>query len=292
MSDFFNRNKNQISTSPNKGLSMLPGKFFFLFLTLTLLFSAPSSANELSRINGLKLRLIPDTPLPIDGIGTKTIEVSVKRGSIQLNWFSAIRQKIKSTPWPEHKISTLRGMLRTDHIDPQSWMIHPHLWTEGFYHLSQSSLIWFPLETLMEHKKKGITFSPGFLEIDPNLYKKAAPDIFRTVSEFRRVSLKILENSPGQSIKGISKLRSFLNDFSQIKIKDYSKENLVINNQKQKVKTLTIGNDYIDYLVLNNTANPLILAVSFNSKSVPDLFKETFQFFEESMSYKISQVIQ
>ncbi|MBI4410919.1 MAG: hypothetical protein HY541_00345 [Deltaproteobacteria bacterium] len=275
--------------------------FFSLFLALFLLFLGPvpllkasPSLEGLSRINGLKIRLVPGQPEPISGLGTKTIEVSQDGPDILVKWFSPARgqtintpqagsaRQAGSAPWPEYLVNLHRGAVHTNGLNEATSLAHPHLWIEGVVQLDQNGLLWIPPKIVEEAGQKGVfSLEPGFLSLSFPLFKKGPPDLIEKIAEFRMAASNA--SDPG--------FKKFLDEFSAVRVTDVAgRQTLVVNGEKTEVPVMKVGNKYVEYTVLAIASNPLVLEVAFRPSVAPKSLRSYIDFFHQYLEYKITQV--
>lgn len=263
-----------------------------ILLALTLFLPWPAypaaDLSALSRINGLKLRLVPATPQPVSGLGTKTIEVSQDGPDILLKWFSPTRiqtantRQAGSAPWPEYKVNLHRGAVHTNGLNEATALAHPHLWIEGVVQLDQNGLLWLPPRIVEEAgQKEPFPLEPGILSPSFALFQKGPPGLIGKLQEFRTVV----------GTASDSGLKKFLDEFSTVRMIDSErKQALVVNGKKTDVPALKVGNKYVDYTVLAIASNPLVLELSFHPSASPKPLRPYFDFFHQYLEYKITQV--
>jgi len=267
----------------------------FFYQTITLLglflfFSPHAYAGDLTQTLGnathFSLRIVPEKEEEGSSASIKNVEIRKSSEEMILRWYSQIRLLTREEPWPEYKIMTQKGILKTNDIKASS-MLHPHLWSPGFFSLKENSLIWLPSETK--------TFEPGFLSPASSYFTKLSKDIFEVVDQFKTLA-NLLQNTSENTELKISnseraKLNNFLQTFTQVEILTHKKLFLVVVNGKpEKISTLVMGNKYVQYTVLASPQNPLVLQITFLAKDIPSLFAPYFERFQDYFGYAVSQI--
>ncbi|MBI2340256.1 MAG: hypothetical protein HYU99_07830 [Deltaproteobacteria bacterium] len=265
------------------------------FLAPHLAWSSPD-LSALSRINGLKLRLVPGSPEPISGLGIKTVEVSQEGPDIFVKWFSPTRIQTQSTPWPEYRIDLHRGGVSTNGLNEAESLAHPHFWIEGVVQLDRNGLLWVPPEIIESAGgKKNYRLDAGILSNSFNFFKKGPAGLVSRTEEFRTVAGAILNTSQEAEIRVTreeqKKLQEFLEEFVSVRVLESAHNHpLAVNGEKTGVPVLTVGNKYVEYTVLAIASNPLVLELRFRSSTAPKLLRPWFDFFHQYLEYQITQV--
>lgn len=260
------------------------------YLTLLLILSATTtvfpafaykSEKSLPKIDGLKIRLIPNNPEPVEDLGVKTISVESEGKVLRVKWFSQIRNEIKDGPWPEYRISMKQGTIQTHGWEEAESLCLPHLWYKGFLNLSSTGLLWIPPKIIRgsSDTKKTYSLEPCILDDDFLYFRKGPEQLIERIEEFR----KAVAEGEG--------LQSFLDDFSRVKVLSRRKiEPLVINANKTEVSTVVVGNKYVEYTVLKSSENPLVLSLKFKPSRAPEAMKPYLDFFHDYLEYRITQI--
>lgn len=261
-----------------------------LLLGFLLFFSPHTYASDLTQTLGnathFSLRIVPEKEEEGSSASIKNVEIRKSSEEIILRWYSQIRLLTRDEPWPEYKIMTQKGVLKTNDITASS-MMHPHLWSPGFFALKENSLLWLQPETK--------TFEPGFLSPASSYFTKLSKDILEVVEQFKILANLLQSTNENAELKisnsERTKLNNFLQTFTQVEILTHKKQFVVVVNGKpEKVSTSVIGNKYVQYTVLANPQNPLVLQITFLAKDVPTLLAPYFSRFQDYFGYAVSQI--
>lgn len=279
-------------------------RHFLLLFLLTLLFTHfPANRGiagkevPLPAINGLKIRIVPKNPEPLEGLGAKNISVYKSGNEIKVIWYSQIRIKKGDTPWPEYQILLQKGVLESGGLATATHFLHPHLWAPGYYRFDSSFLLWAPTEMLEAAKKKGsFVFESGLLSNAVELMPKGPELVRLSVKKFREVLLEPANSSTAgeespETKKEQARNAELVEELRKVKIIESSgSQNLVIRGKQVRVPTVVAGNRYVQYTILKDRQNPLILGVTFRPAAAPPQLKAFFQFFEKYLEYQITQL--
>lgn len=252
---------------------------------------------SISSVDGLRLRLVPTSEDPVNGIGPKSITIRKEGPIIHTRWYSQAVDQVSTEPWPEFKVNLVRGIMKAYSWDNGRHFAHPHLWRAGLTTFPDNmNILWTPSTFVMQrvtNYKNAYIFEPGFLKPPFNEYKDGPQEIIKTVAEFR--TLVQLMRSRGVDLipnvdkKEKKKLTRFIERYDRVIHKGTQDYSMAINGKRDNVSTLIYGNDYISYIVLNDAENPLILGIDFYPDEVPETLRHFFEFFQKKMEYRITQ---
>lgn len=275
-----------------------------LFLLTTLFVHVPSNKGiagkevPLPGINGLKIRIVPKNPYPLEGLGAKNISVYKSGNELKVIWYSQIRIKKGDNPWPEYQILLQKGVLESGGLATATHYLHPNLWAPGFYRFESSSLLWAKPELVgtTAKKKETFIFDSGLLSPAVDLMPKGPELVRLAVKKFRQLLLEPEKEAPAGETSGDMKREQMryggvIDELRKVKILESSgSQNLVIRGKQVRVPTVVAGNRYLQYTILKDPENPLILGVTFRPASAPPSLKPFFQFFEKYLEYQITQL--
>ena len=261
-----------------------------ILIALLLFFplSSFSAENPLARRDGLNIRLVPENPESL--FGAITVEVSEKRGALNLEWATQYREEIQNTPvtgsspWPSYRVRLLRGVIRAEKEGP---LVFPPLWKTGFVSLEHAGLLWAPHE-IARHPSGEFVIDPGFLSPETDLLSQGE-GVASHMNDFRQMALSLLspEKPPGAEKK---KIGDFLESLGRVRIKEKSAAPLVVNEEKVDVPVLIAGNSFLEYTILDFPENPLILKLMLDPQKVPAIFKNFFDYFKLALEYRVTQI--
>lgn len=269
---------------------------FFMLLSPSRSFAAKEAV--LPPLNGLKIRLVPKNSEPLEGLGAKNISVYKSGNELKVIWYSQIRIKKGDNPWPEYQILLQKGVLESGGLATATHYLHPNLWAPGFYRFEFSSLLWAKPELVgtTAKKKETFIFDSGLLSPAVDLMPKGPELVRLAVKKFRQLLLEPEKEAAAGETSGDMKKEQMryggvIDELRKVKILESSgNQNLVIRGKQVRVPTVVAGNRYLQYTILKDPENPLILGVAFRPASAPPSLKPFFQFFEKYLEYQITQL--
>ena len=214
-------------------------------------------------------------------------------------WYSQIRIKKGDTPWPEYQILLQKGVLETEGMATATHFIHPHLWAPGYYRFDSSSILWAPREIVeAAGKKKGpFVFESGLLSNAVELMPKGPELVRLSVKKFREILLEPEKTFAAGGEESLEARKEqvrnaeTIEELRKVKIVEAAgSRNLVIRGKQVRVPTVVAGNRLVQYTILKDPENPLVLGLSFRPASAPAHLKPYFQFFEKYLEYQITQL--
>ena len=250
--------------------------------------AAPRAPVDLSRIDGMKLRLVSTDTSAMDGLGAKTINLTVEGGIVTGRWFSPVRNLAGGDPWPVYKVRLARGALQTGDLNSKTKFLHPHLWVEGVASLDLESFLWFPpdlLSSLLAGSVKETAFP-----VDFNLPLPTSTQGPRDLME-KAATFQIVLQKPILDSKMNQEREAFLKEFQSVHIlSPDTAVSMVVNETKTEVKAVELGNRFIRFMVLKEPGNPLVLALRFDGTKGPEEVAPFLDYFKKHMGFQITQI--
>lgn len=265
-----------------------------IFLFLLAIFSsiqaqaAPRAPFDLSQIDGMKLRLVSTDISAMDGLGAKTINLTVDGALVMARWFSPVRHLAGGDPWPVYKVSLVRGVLQTQDLELKIAFIHPHFWVEGVAHLERESFLWFPpdlLSSLSNGSVKEVSFPIDF-NLPATTSTQGPRDLLEKVAIFN-----ILLQKPIVDSQMNQERENFIKEFQSVRIlSPDTNVSMVVNGTKTEVKAVELGNRFVHFVVLKESTNPLVLALRFDAPKGPEEVAPFLAYFKKHMGFQITQI--
>lgn len=247
-------------------------------------------------LNGLTVRIVPKHQAVGSEISPKAVEIAKKAEGVQIRWYSLAKSKLQNEVYPTYKVKVGRGILGIDTIVGKTRFFHPHLWGEGYIRLTESLPLWFSPEYLQLKGRDTLSFDLGILTASRLSLRAAPGEFFEKILNFQGlyeqyvdVGTKTLKPEATGRIE--RELRSFLQNYFQVGLLAQTKAKVVVNREVQIMEAKIIGNDYYQFVVLDDLLNPLILSFQVFPDKAPKIFGEYFQFLKEYFEYQVTQVI-
>lgn len=264
-------------------------KLIFLFLALT---AFPAAALPLT---GVSLRLVPSgADEAAVGVAPKVIEVKKNKGGLRVEWFSLVKAEATDAYFPTYKVKANRGVLDVDGLPGKAGYFHPHLWAQGYTSLSESLPLWLPPEFLALTGKKTEPFQPGFLNLAPAVLKAAPDRVYERLTYFQKLYDHFVSDGEPARGTGLSRqehkeIKKFTQEFFSIGLVATTKAKLAVNRQVREVEAKILGNPYMQFVVLDDPQNPLVLSFRVLNENAPEAFRKVFDFLKANFEFQVTQ---
>jgi hypothetical protein len=269
---------------------MFNSVIFFCVLFLPILAHA-----QIGPLHNLTLEVAPSFGGNENDVNVKQVKVAVTADGLTVTWFSLAKELYSENPYPHYKIKSKKGVIQFDSLLAKGGFFLPALWSDGYMRLDSVLPLWVdPIYLGLKNREKR-AFNLGILNFNRNLVK-ATPDlIFEKLSYFQNLYDQFVERGAVRSDVNLNKsdqreLKKFSNDFFEIQSVARTEVSIIVNQVQKTVKARILGNDYFQLVVLDNSDNPLVLAVKFFPNEAPRIFKSLFSFFKKNLEFKITQV--
>jgi hypothetical protein len=265
-----------------------------IFLTLLVLSALPAFALPLT---GVSLRLVPSGSDDAVGVAPKIIDVKKNKDGLRVEWFSLVKQEVAGEYFPTYKVKSNRGVLDLDALAGKTGYFHPHLWTQGYTALSASLPLWLPPELLSLTGKKTEPFQPGFLGLAPAVLKAAPDRVYERLLYFQKLYDHFVRDGEvvrdaGLTRQGLKEVRKFVREFFSIGLVAQTKAKLAVNRQVRDVDAKILGNPYLQFVVMDDPQNPLVLSFRVLNENAPEAFRKVFDFLKANFEFQVTQVNQ
>lgn len=265
---------------------------FKLFFTFLALWVFPAFALPLT---GVSLRLVPTGSDDAVGVAPKIIDVKKNKDGLRVEWFSLVKQEVTGEYFPTYKVKSNRGVLDFDGLGGKTGYFHPHLWTQGYTALSASLPLWLPPELLSLTGKKSEPFQPGFLGLAPAVLKAAPDRVYEQLLYFQKLYDHFVRDGEvardsGLTRQGQKDMKKFIREFFSLGLVAQTKAKLVVNRQVQNVEAKILGNPYMQFVVLDDPQNPLVLSFRVLNEHAPEAFRKAFDFLKANFEFQVTQV--
>lgn len=259
-----------------------------------LAFVPPSTVQALP-LTGVTLRLVPTGTENAVGVAPKIIDVKKYKDGLRVQWFSLVKQEVTGEHFPTYKVKSNRGVLDVDALAGKSGFFHPHLWTQGYTALSVSLPLWLPPEYLALTGKKSEPFQSGFLSLAPGVLKAAPDRVYEQLLYFQKLYDHFVRDGEVARNAGLDKqeqkeVKKFIRDFFAIGLVAKTKAKLAVNKEVQSVDAKILGNPYMQFVVLDDPQNPLVLSFRILNENAPGAFRKVFDFLKANFEFQVTQV--
>lgn len=268
-------------------------RFFQIFFLFFLFFNFPAHAIPL---HGVTIRVVPKYSVAHSEISPKAVEIAKKEEGFQIRWYSLAKSKLQNEAYPTYKVKVGRGILEIDTIVGKTKFFHPHLWGEGYIRLTESLPLWFSPEYLQLKGRDTLPFDLGILTASRLSLRAAPGEFFEKILNFQGLYEQYVDVGtralkPEATGRLERELQSFLEKYFQVGVVAQTKAKVVVNREVQIMEAKIIGNDYYQFVVLDDLLNPLILSFQVFPDKAPNIFAEYFRFLRENFEYQITQVL-
>lgn len=246
-------------------------------------------------MNDLVVRLMPMDQNLNDKLAVKTIEIESNSKSLKVIWQSLIKELDETAYYPTYKIKAERGVIDGDGFQGKAGFFQPALWGSGYIRTETFSPLWLEPDLLELKPNQKMNFNVGLLNVDKSLLKLAPNEPYELLLYFQNLFDQYFtgnELREGIPIKKSDQkeLKKFIRSFFEIQNIAKTKASLNVNQKKESYPARIIGNDYFQFVVINDPFNPLVVSFKIFPDKSPRLFKKVFDDLKKHFEFYVTQV--
>lgn len=244
-------------------------------------------------VSGVSIKLVPG-PSAADN-APKIIDVDKTKTGMRVKWFSLVKTEVSDAYFPTYKVRASRGVIDIDGLSGKTAFFSPALWTQGYAGLTDSLPLWLPPEMLALTGKRPEPFQPGFLGVKPDVLKAAPDRVYEMLLYFQKLYDHFVVDGDVVKRSGLTsddrkEMKTFVKAFFSLGLVAKTKASLVVNKQTRSLDAKIFGNPYLQFVVLDDVQNPLIISFHILKGDVPAPFEKVFDFLKNNFEYQVTQV--
>lgn len=267
--------------------------FVFILAVLTLLIPRIVFSQAIP-LENLSLRLVPRDP-QADDVAAKTITIQKTPLGFRLTWYSLTKDFDEQAHYPTYKVRANKGVVDIDGFDQQEIFFHPSLWGQGYIRSEQALPLWVGPGYFDLKGKQTRPFNIGLLNMNRHLLKGTPDAVYDQVSFFQNLYDQYVEGATlkaGLNLKKADErgIKNFIEDFFVIKRIAQTSTELYVNQKRETYPSVIFGNDYFQFVTIDDPLNPLMVSLRIIPDKVPEPFRESFNQFKKNFEFRITQV--
>lgn len=276
-------------------ISKMISQRVFYFLLLIVVFAVPHKAFcQAIPINKVSLRLVPRDQ-HAEEVSPKTINMARTRFGYKLLWYSLVKEFDEEAHYPTYKMRADRGIIEIDSLDHKVAFFHPSLWGNGYIRSELALPLWVNPEYLELKGKQKKPFNIGLLNNGRHIIKKAPDVIYDQIIFFQNLYNQYVEGDEVNDALNLRKsekrgIKKFIREFFYVRKIAKTKSEIYVNLKKESYPSIVFGNEYFQFVAINDPLNPLIINLRILPAKVPKAFRESFKRFKKNFEYRITQI--
>jgi hypothetical protein len=267
----------------------------FSILFFLLLFISANVFAQAIPLKNLTLHLVPTNKKNSYGLSSKTIQVSKTKKNLKVTWYSLVKELDEAAAYPTYKIKSSRGVIDTDNIELKNGYFQPALWGQGYIRTQSALPLWIDPEYLSLRNNQEKLLNTGILNASKNLLRLAPDKLYEQITYFQNLYDQYVESGQIKDGTGLRKsdkreLKKFIKEFFYVKNIAKTKANITVNQLTEKYPARIIGNNYFQFIVIDDPLNPLVLSFKLYPDKAPKLFKRVLKELQEGIEFYVSQI--
>ncbi|MCP5464384.1 MAG: hypothetical protein H7A33_05095 [Deltaproteobacteria bacterium] len=269
----------------------------FLTLILGFVFCLLSSLAFAQAIplDNLNITIEPQEISDSGAMGQKSIRVDQNARGVKISWYSLVKELDKEAYYPTYKIRARRGIMEVDGFEGKVGFFQPILWGNGYLRLDTVLPLWLPPEVLNLKGRQRLKFNAGIIG-NRKVLLKAAPDAaFEQMSFIDSLYRQYVNAGEPRGDLDISRserkrVKDFVDEFFEVQRLAKVDAELQINGSTKEFPALVIGNDYFQFVVIDDPLNPLVLSFKLFPKEAPRFLRKIFKAFKKDVEFRVTQI--
>lgn len=265
-----------------------------LFLIFIFFISIDALAQSIP-LNNVVLRLVPSAKKEEELLAVKTVQLSQTPSGAKILWQSLVKERDETAHYPTFKIKADRGVIEGDGFVGKTGFFQPALWGNGYILTDSFCPLWLDPEFLQLKLKDSRSFNAGFLNVNNNLLRLAPDKTYQKLIYFQNLYDQYVEAGAikvGLVIKknDAKELKEFIKEFFVMRNLAKSKATLYVNKVKETYPAKIIGNDYFQFVVIDDPLNPLVIYFKIFPEKTPRLFRDVFKDLKDDFEFYVTQI--
>lgn len=266
-------------------------KLFFIFLFLISL----NTFAQAIPLDNVVLRLVPSAKTADELLAVKTAQLTQTPNGAKILWQSLVKERDMNAHYPTFKIRANRGVIETDGFIGKSGFFPPALWGNGYIRTDSFSPLWLDPEFLQLKTRDTRAFNAGFLNMNANLLRLVPDKTYQKLIYFQNLYDQYVtagDIKAGATIKkaDVKELKEFIKDFFVMRNLAKTKATIFVNKAKETYPGKIIGNDYFQFVVIDDPLNPLVIHFKIFPEKAPRLFKNVFKDLKDDFEFYVTQI--
>lgn len=241
------------------------------------------------------LRVVPSAKMAEELLAVKTVQLAQTPSGAKVLWQSLVKERDMNAHYPTFKIRANRGVIETDGFIGKTGFFPPALWGNGYIRTDSFSPLWLDPEFLMLKTRESRAFNVGILNMNPTLLRLVPDKTYQKLSYFQNLYDQYVAVADIKATATVKKtdakeLREFIKEFFVMRNLAKTKATLFVNKDKETYPAKIIGNNYFQFVVIDDPLNPLVINFKIFPEKAPRLFKGVFKDLKDDFEFYVTQI--